>query len=128
MKRMIIVALIAITCLTGFDFYQDRNMVQMKATAYCLHGTTYTGKHTRHGIAATGNKKLLGMTAIVYQRLPDGQIGDCIGIYEIEDTGCKENVIDVWCEDLDECQDFMDAVYADGCKSNVWCELIDAKG
>ena len=103
-------------------------MLKMRATAYCLQGTTYTGKKVRRGIAATGNKKLLGMTAVVYQRLPDGSMGDLIGIYEIEDTGCKETVLDVWCEDLDACQEFMDSVYEDGCQGRVWCEILDAKG
>lgn len=127
-KYILIIALVATTFLTGFSFYHDKNMVKMRATAYCLHGTTYTGKHTRHGIAATGNKDLLGMTAVVYQRLPDGDIGDLIGIYEIEDTGCKENVIDIWCEDLEECQELMTAVYLDGCQGRVWCEIINAEG
>lgn len=103
-------------------------MVKMRATAYCLHGTTYTGKKTRKGIAATGNKDYLGMTAVVYQRLPDNQVGDLIGIYEIEDTGCKDTVLDVWCEDLDACQEFMDTVYMDGCQGRVWIQIIDAKG
>ena len=129
MKKYILIgAIAALIFSTAYNFYHEKNMIKMHATAYCLHGTTYTGKKTRHGIAATGNKDLLGMTAVVYQRLPDGQIGELIGIYEIEDTGCNENVLDIWCEDLEECQELMNRVYEDGCKGRIWCEILDAKG
>lgn len=132
MKKVITIVMLIVTTLflTGYTSYRDEQptMLRMHATAYCLQGKTYTGKHVRKGIAATGNKDLLGLTAVVYQRLPDGDIGDLIGIYEIEDTGCKENVIDIWCEDLEECQELMDQVYEDGCQGRVWCEIIDAKG
>ena len=110
----------------------ELELVKMHATAYCLHGTTATGTETRHGIAA-GRKDLLGKTAVVYQRLPGDHIGQIIGIYEIQDTGGTEGlnngtVIDIWCEDLDECQEFMNTVYEDGCKGKVYVQFIDAEG
>lgn len=115
--------------LTGFTTCPNEpKTLKMHATAYCLEGKTYTGKRVRKGIAATGDKNLLGMTAVVYQRLPDDSMGDLIGIYEIEDTGCKVNVLDIWCEDLDACQDFMNLIYQDGCKGKVYVQIIDAKG
>lgn len=95
----------------------------MHATAYCQTGYTASGEYTRDGICATGNKALMGNVAVLYQRLPDGSRGEYIGTYEILDTGCKDNVIDVWCADLDKCQEFMDIVYEDGCKGHVWVEL-----
>lgn len=103
-------------------------MYGLHATAYCLPGKTYTGKKVRRGICATGRKEWLGMTALIYQRLPNGDPGDLIGIYEIEDTGCSQDVLDVWCEDLDSCQDFMDEVYKDGCQGKVFAQIVDAKG
>lgn len=132
MKKIIVIAgLTALMFLTGYDFYhepQEPWMRKMHATAYKLHGITYTGKHTRNGICATGRKEWLGYTAIVYQRLPNDHIGDIIGIYEIEDTGCKENVLDVWCTDIEECQEFMSAVYEDGCQGKIYVEVIRADG
>lgn len=100
----------------------------MRATAYCLQGITCTGDEVREGIAATGRKDLIGTTIILYQRLPNGDVGKGIGIYEVKDSGCNENVIDVWKPDLDACQEFMDEVYKDGCKGKIYCEVINADG
>ena len=110
----------------------DVDLIKMHATAYCIHGTTRSGKQTRKGIAAC-NKKYLGMTALVYQRLPNDEVGELIGIYEIEDTGETEglkngNVIDIWCPDLDACQEFMNRVYEDKCHGRVWVEIVEAVG
>ena len=107
-------------------------MVPMRATAYCINGTTATGKKTRIGIAAS-SKNRLGLTALIYQRLPGDQCGDLIGIYEIEDTGGTDglqsgSVIDCWYPDLDACQEFMNRVYEDGCQGKVFVQFVDAKG
>ena len=131
MKKLIVIsALMASMFLTGFDTcHEPQNpMPRMHATAYCLKGKTFTGRNVRKGIAATGDKSLLGKVVLVYQRLPNGDMGDYIGIFEVEDTGCSENVLDVWCEDLDACQDFMDEVYKNDCKGKVYCFFKDAKG
>lgn len=98
------------------------------ATAYCLPGITASGQQVRHGICAMHDKELIGKTVIIYKRLPDGSIGETIGIYEVLDTGCKKNVVDVWCEDLEECQEFMNKVYEDGCKGKIWIQIIEAEG
>lgn len=74
------------------------------------------------------DKELLGKTVIIYKRLPDDSIGNAIGIYEVLDTGCKKNVVDVWCEDLEECQEFMNEVYEDGCKGRIWIQIVKAEG
>lgn len=113
---------------TGFTSYAaEVPLIKAHATAYCLDGMTASGTAVRKGICASGHRDWLGKTCILYQRLPDGRVGDMIGIYEIEDTGCKETVIDVWCPE-DECQDFMDKVYEDGCGGHVWIQLIEADG
>lgn len=129
-KYILIGALIAATFLTGYDSCPDPQppMPKMYATAYCLQGKTYTGHKVRKGIAATGDKSLVGKTVIVYQRLPDGSMGDYIGLYEILDTGCSQHVLDVWCPTLEECKAFMDAVYQNGAQGKVYCRFIDAKG
>lgn len=129
-KYIVISALIAATFLTGYSTCTDPqpSMPRMHATAYCLKGKTFTGRNVRKGIAATGDKSLLGKVVLVYQRLPNGDMGEFIGLYEVEDTGCSENVLDVWCEDLDACQDFMDEVYKNDCKGKVYCFFKDAKG
>ena len=102
------------------------------ATAYCVSGVTASGEITRDGICA-GKDEWLGKTIILYQRLPDNKIGDQIGIYECLDTGgtpgLKEGrVIDVWCQDLDTCQEFMNLVYEDGCQGHVYIQVIDSDG
>ena len=106
--------------------------VKMHATAYCIHGTTASGKKTRHGLAAA-RRDLIGKTALVYQRLPGDVIGDLIGIYEVEDTGGTDGlkngtVIDIWCADEDECQLFMNRVYEDECHGKVFVFFVDAVG
>lgn len=106
----------------------DVGLIKAHATAYCLDGITATGSKVRSGICATGNKEWLGKTVVMYQRLPNGNVGKIIGIYEIEDTGCKPTVIDVWEQDLDKCQEFMNRVYEDGCKGKVYIQIIDAEG
>lgn len=117
------------TCLIGFTSYanEEPTLLKMHATAYCLEGKTCTGKEVRKGICATSHRDWLGKTAIVYQRLPDNEVGKIIGIYEIEDTGCNEYVVDVWVPES-ECQDFMNTVYEDDCKGRVWVQIVDAKG
>ena len=105
----------------------DPILIKAHATAYCLPGRTASGTEVREGICAMSDPSLIGMTAVVYQRMPDGSIGNYIGTYEIEDTGCSDNVIDVWCTEED-CQGFMDKVYENGCKGKVFVQIVDAKG
>ena len=131
MKKLIVIsALMASMFLVGFDtcLEPQKPMPRMHATAYCLQGKTYTGHQVHKGIAATGDKSLLGKTVIVYQRLPDGSMGDYVGIFEIEDTGCSQNVLDVWQPTLEDCQDFMDTVYKNGAKGRVYCFFKNAEG
>lgn len=126
-KIITIVLLIVLTsCLKSYAA-EEPQLLMMRCTAYCIHGTTASGTPTRIGICATGRKELLGKTVILYRRLPGNEIGDYIGIYEVMDTGCREFVIDVWCPE-DECQDFMDSVYENGCQGKVWVEFVDAEG
>lgn len=98
------------------------------ATAYCLNGITASGQKVRTGLCAMNSQyvkenNLMGKYVVLYQRLPNGEKGKHIGTYEIADTGCKRNVVDVWCPDLNSCQDFMNAVYEDGCKGKIYFEI-----
>lgn len=102
--------------------------IKMHATAYILQGRTATGIEVREGIAATGRPELIGKTVLIYQRLPDNSRGQFLGYFELLDTGCHENVIDVWCPDIESAQAWMDTVYADGCKGKVYVQIIDANG
>lgn len=115
--------------LSGFAPAENMpELTKMKTTAYCLKGKTFMESDVRDGICATGNKDLLGKTVILYRRLPNDGIGDFVGIYEVEDTGCSKHVIDVWRVDLDSCQEYMDFVYEEGCKGNVWVQVVEGKG
>lgn len=106
---------------------KEPTLIKAHATAYCLPGKTANGSEVREGICAMSDSSLIGMTAVVYQRNPDGSLGEYIGTYEIEDTGCADNVIDVWCTEED-CQGFMDEVYKNGCKGKVFIQIIEAAG
>lgn len=95
------------------------------ATAYCLPGTTASGLPVQPGICAMNTQvvkeqNLMGKYVALYQRLPDGSQGQHIGTYLIADTGCKKSVIDVWFKDLEQCQQFMNRVYEDGCKGKIY--------
>lgn len=102
------------------------------ATAYCVSGVTASGEVTRNGICA-GKKEWIGKTIILYQRLPDNSVGEMIGMYECLDTGGTDGiregrVIDVWCPDIDSCQEFMNRIYEDGCEGRCYIQIVDAKG
>lgn len=103
-------------------------LIKAKATAYCLDNVTASGEWVRDGICATGNPDYFGKTIVMYQRLPDGSVGELIGIYECKDKGCAKTVIDVWTEDIDKAQSFMDRVYEDGCKGNIYIQVIETDG
>ena len=80
----------------------------MIATAYCLSGKTATGTDARLGIAAS-KREWFGKTARVYWN-DNGEPGDLIGEYIIEDTGSEPirngSVIDIWLPTYDECMEF----------------------
>lgn len=134
-KRVISVALLIAMCLIGFTSYADEEptLVKMRATAYPDTGNkTKSGNYPHYGTAG-GREDMLGKTIIMYQRLPNDGVGEIIGIFEMEDTGSAKgaregHVIDVWKPNIDECQDFMNRVYEDGCGGKVWVQFIDAKG
>ena len=121
---------------TGFSsFASDEQPELIKGFATAYNGptdTTCTGEKVRKGICG-GCEAYLGKTIILYQRLPNDEIGQIIGIYECMDTGTgtegfqQGRVIDVWCPD-DELQDFMNRVYEDDCHGKVWIEGLDAEG
>ena len=123
-------------CSTGFtSFARDEQPELIKGFATAYNGptdTTCTGDKVRKGICG-GCKAYLGKTIILYQRLPNDEVGQIIGIYECLDTGTgtegfqQGKVIDVWCPE-DELQDFMNRVYEDDCHGKVWIEVLDAEG
>ena len=110
----------------------EPTLIKGYATAYCQTGTMASGQETRDGVCAMA-KKYIGCVIVVYQRLPDDSIGECIGMYECLDTGGTKGiksgkVVDVWQPDLDACQDFMDRVYEDGCQGKVYIQIIEGEG
>ena len=135
-KRVISVALLIAMCLIGFTSYADEEPTLIKgyATAYIGESEyTCTGDKVRKGICG-GCKDYIGKTIVLYQRLPNDEVGRILGIWECLDTGTgtegfqQGKVIDVYQPSLEECQDFMNLIYEDGCKGKVWIQVIDAKG
>ncbi len=133
MRKLLALLAILIIFPKMSTYAAEPELQMMRATAYIgPTGTTCSGKPVYRGIAGA-NKRHVGQTAIVYQRLPNNKIGKIIGIYEVEDTGDtqginNDNVIDIWCPDLDECQEFMNKVYENGCQGKVFVQWVEAKG
>ena len=124
------------TCLIGFTSYADEEPTLIKgyATAYIGESEyTCTGDKIRKGICG-GCKDYIGKTIVLYQRLPNDEVGRILGIYECLDTGTgtegfqQGRVIDVYQPTLEECQDFMDLIYTNNAQGKVWIQVIDAKG
>lgn len=103
--------IIPTTCFAAhiIDEAWQPNFYRMQATAYCLDGTTATGTHTRPGIAAS-KPSWFGKVASVYLTDENGNAGEFIGNFLIEDTGGspirKGKVIDLWMPTKDECMEF----------------------
>lgn len=80
-------------------------MQKMYTTAYCLHGVTANGGTTRPHIAACNTR--LGQVAIIYS-----VDGEYLYTAEITDKGITNgliagNVIDVWFDTYEECEEWM---------------------
>lgn len=102
------------------------------ATAYYQSGTMASGQQTREGVCA-GMRDYLGCVIVVFQRLPDDSVGDYLGMWECLDTGGTDGlkngtVVDIWQQNLDSCQDFMNMVYEDDCQGKVYIQVIEGKG
>lgn len=101
----------------------ETQLIKCKATAYCLPGTMANGNKVHEGACASN--RYFGKTIVMYKRLPGDVLGEYIGTYVAEDKGGTEAikkgwVIDVWRPNLEECQAFMNLVYEDGCKGNIY--------
>lgn len=120
--KLVVVMLLAVIMLgIGVDTVMDLTVqaaeahteptgtyIKMKATAYCLNGTTATQTKTRPGICA-GKREWFGKYAVVYAD-NNGEIGNLIGIYRVEDTGGEAirsgRVLDIWMPTEEECFQF----------------------
>ena len=102
-------------------------LIPAAVTVYCDEGTTATGTQTRNGICAY-SEEYLGATIILYQRLPDGKVGDILGYFDVEDTGgnpgiANGTVVDVW-KSVDEMPEFIKLTYENGCQGKVYIQII----
>lgn len=107
-------------------------LLSVHATAYCVTGTMASGQQTRSGVCA-GKREWLGKQILIFQKLPGGEIGEYIGSYECLDTGGTPGlnngtVVDIWCPDLEGCQEFMDRVYENGCQGRVYIQVLEVDG
>lgn len=96
---------------------------RIECTAYYEGEVTASGQKVREGICA-GRKEWLGMTCIVYED-DGGRLGDCIGIYEMLDTGSDSRIregkcIDIYMSEEDACLEWG--------RRNVWVQLVEADG
>jgi len=103
------------------------NLIPGSVTVYCDEGTTATGTTTRKGVCAY-SEEYLGATIILYQRLPDGSVGDILGYYDVEDTGSNPginngSVVDIW-KPEDEMMEFINLTYENDCHGRVYIQII----
>lgn len=124
MKRRVLLLLTGLVLLNTSVNVQAKELVKGRATVYSDVGKTKMGTDTRYGICATGDEDLLGKYVILYQRLPDNSKGECLGIFHVEDTGCKKEVIDIWCP-IKLQQKIKDRTYENGCEGKVYIEEVD---
>jgi len=117
--------------ITSFQLhYVEPQPIPAHATAYCVTGTMASGEQTREGVCA-GKAEWLGERILIFQRLPGGEIGEYLGAWDCMDTGGTPGlkagkVVDIWKPDLDQCQEFMDLVYRDGCEGKVYIVIFSA--
>ena len=62
------------------------NLIKVQVTCYCENGVTCTGISAKDGIIAS-SRDWLGYVAVVYEVDEDGDIGNYIGTFAIEDVG-----------------------------------------
>ncbi len=132
LKRALAVFMAAVAVTTGSHcrLYAAENgenpygePFRMECTAYYEGEVTASGQKVRPGICA-GKREWLGLTCIVYED-DGGKIGDCIGIYEVLDTGGASLIregkcIDIYMEEREACVEW-------GIRK-VWVQLVDAEG
>ena len=121
----IIAAVILIAAQDRISYASESELIKMRSTAYCLQGITCTGTKVRPGTCASGNKDLIGKTLAIYQRLPDGSVGQMLAVLVCEDSGCSEHVIDTWMPNLELCQQWMNLVYMDDCQGKIYVQVLD---
>lgn len=121
MRRVLIASLLCIVALATPIHAEE---LKGRVTVYSTTGKTASCTDARYGICATGNKELLGKYVILYQRLPDESKGDFLGIYHVEDTGCKKEVIDVWCP-VEKQKLFIDKTYENGCQGKIYIKVVE---
>ena len=102
----------------------NKELIKGRATVYSLNGKTAMGTPVRLGVCASGNKDLIGKTIIIYQRKPDDTIGDCLGIYSVEDTGCKKDVIDIWCPKEMQ-KPIINKTWENGCNGKIYIQVTE---
>ena len=125
MKKGVVAVLLGLLMISTPVHAQE--LMKGHATVYSLEGKTVMGTPVRFGVCASGNRALLGKLVAVYQRLPDDSVGGLIGIYSVEDTGCKANVIDIWCPK--EYQKLIiNKTWENGCKGRIYIQTIEMKG
>ena len=122
MKKGVIALLLALIVTTVPVYAKE--LIKGYATVYSLEGTTKLGTQTRIGMCASGNKELLGKQIVVYQRLPDNSVGNAIGIYTVEDTGCNRNVIDLWYPTCIK-DKVIDRTYENNCEGKIYIQIVE---
>ena len=65
---------------------QADNLIKVQVTCYCEPGITCTGSSKKDNIIAS-KREYLGYVAVVYHVADDGNVGDYIGTFPIDDIG-----------------------------------------
>lgn len=115
------------------NFYEQPTRV--RCTCYIDRGTMASGKQTHYG-AIAGRREWLGKVAVLY-RIENGQIGECLGMFEFLDTGAGMDTdgdgkgdtikngysVDVWMPSMEDARNWI--------RNNgdyVYMQIIDGEG
>lgn len=124
MKRITALFVAAALMICTPAAVKAEELMKGRATVYSLSGKTKMNTDVHYGICATGNMDLYGKYIIIYQRKPDNTKGDCLGIYHVEDTGCKKEVIDIWCP-VEWQNMIINKTYENGCEGKIFIQVLE---
>ena len=131
--KVFLIILVISTYVLRYEV-KANELIKGHVTVYTskLDAITSTGNKVREGICAS-SKEYEGKTIIIYQRMPDDNIGEILGIYECLDTGGTKGikqgiVIDVWKPDNESKNEFINRSYENDCDGKIWIQILDSNG
>lgn len=126
--RVVITALVIASIILGMSIIVNADSYdpwKIESTAYCCGEICADGTRPIQGLTLAGKREWLGKSAVLYLVDENGEIGDCIGVFEFRDTGGNAKLksgecIDIYMNNYDDCIRWG--------RRNIYIQIIDAKG